>query len=181
MLLQKSALVSCGTAFRQRESDWQSMTATSTPIEAHVDRWHCDVCWCLEMTGERPPQQNKRWFECLRWVCGVHYQGGSAPRVTVDGEKPSVKFTVWGGGGAPCTLLVFRDTHHPKSIIKWCGLLVEKQRQKERMRGRNQGFKEGKCEEKRRGESALDSIHCLDVNWSWSGFCQHRKQQVQSA
>lgn len=145
------------------------------------DRWLAPAAEQMLVWG--PNKWMWRGSECLSWVCGVHYQEGSALGPTIDVQKHSLKFTVREGGVVP----VFYSFPKTPSILKaqysngTGGRLDEKRRRKERMRVRNQGFKEGDWEEKRRGESALDSVHCLDVNWSWSTFCRHRKQQVPSA
>lgn len=101
------------------------MTPKSMPSEARVNWWHCYVCRLLKMTGDwphsrtnaclRPKQMDVTGSECLSWVCGVHYQEGSALRPTIDVQKHSLKFTV---RGAPCILLISKDTQHPKSTKK---------------------------------------------------------------
>lgn len=104
------------------------------------DRWLAPAAEQMLVWG--PNKWMWRGSECLSWVCGVHYQEGSALGPTIDVQKHSLKFTVRGGG--PCILLVSKDTQHPKSTIQQrnrgaTGWKAETEREDESEESRVQG------------------------------------------
>lgn len=106
----------------------------------------------------------------------------SAPRATDDVEKHWAKSTLWEAPSSSFFPLFLRtpiylNTQSGKEEGGcWQGREDRVEDKKE-----ESGVQGGEMRGKRREKSPLNSYHCLDVNWSWSRFRWHRKQQVQSA